>query len=464
MKKNFLLLGCTVLTIGILLQSSGLAATVIKSCNVSAFKPATGTTLFGWVPERGVDDSFYTVTHGIEEPDGYWRVDLGQEFDVDYLILDSRAANPNRTNGAYLQAFDSSNTLIGSPIRFSGYTNEIDSLTWDNGGAGWEGVQYFQIGGEDEYGIPLGVPCIHVREFQVFAEVECNVYDGFIDGVTVTDNGTIYEHSASSTEFITTGSGMTDKHGDINGPDALSYCAIGGFWLSNSTVDASNTAVLTFDLNGSHNLGNMTFWNLNHPGNFHHGFKDVIIRTSTDGVTYTDIPDLNDTELGNFTLEMVPETTVEGDTVGNQGIASLSGITAGYVQVEVLNGQGAENSWGISEVRFYETEGSPKIPGDANGDDKVDGSDVTILAGNWQVGIGGVGGANWGMGDFNNDGMVDGSDVTILAGNWQYGVESAALAVPEPSTLAMMLLAMLSLTAMRFMNRARKNYCSGDLN
>ena len=69
------------------------------------------------------------------------------------------------------------------------------------------------------------------------------------------------------------------------------------------------------------------------------------------------------------------------------------------------------------------------IPGDANNDGRVDGSDVTTLAGNWQVSSG----ATWEMGDFNSDGRIDGSDVTILAGNWQYGVSSTATAVPEPS-------------------------------
>ena len=83
---------------------------------------------------------------------------------------------------------------------------------------------------------------------------------------------------------------------------------------------------------------------------------------------------------------------------------------------------------------------SPTLPGDANGDGKVDGSDVTILAGNWQVGVDGTVTASWEMGDFNGDGKVDGSDVTILAGNWQAGVETATSAVPEPSTLVMLIL------------------------
>lgn len=60
------------------------------------------------------------------------------------------------------------------------------------------------------------------------------------------------------------------------------------------------------------------------------------------------------------------------------------------------------------------------LPGDANRDCKVDGSDVTIVGNNWQYGVGDPDpDATWDMGDFNGDGMVDGSDVTILANNWQ---------------------------------------------
>ena len=93
----------------------------------------------------------------------------------------------------------------------------------------------------------------------------------------------------------------------------------------------------------------------------------------------------------------------------------------------------------------------PNIPGDANGDGRVDGSDVTILAGNWQV----LSGATWAMGDFNGDGRVDGSDVTILAGNWQAGVMTTAASVPEPGMLALLLGCVLSMNASR---KNRKTY------
>ena len=97
----------------------------------------------------------------------------------------------------------------------------------------------------------------------------------------------------------------------------------------------------------------------------------------------------------------------------------------------------------IRNFKVHTTYSQPAvIPGDANNDGRVDGSDVTILAGNWQAGVENPNplAITWAMGDFNGDGRVDGSDVTILAGNWQAGVTIAATAIPEPSTVTLMLL------------------------
>ena len=85
-----------------------------------------------------------------------------------------------------------------------------------------------------------------------------------------------------------------------------------------------------------------------------------------------------------------------------------------------------------------------KIPGDANGDGHVDGSDVTILAENWQYGVNGEANATWSMGDFNGDGQVDGSDVTILAGNWQCQSISGSTQVPEADTITAFFILLLS--------------------
>ena len=82
------------------------------------------------------------------------------------------------------------------------------------------------------------------------------------------------------------------------------------------------------------------------------------------------------------------------------------------------------------------------IPGDANGDGIVDGSDATTLAAHWQES-----GASWSDGDFNGDGDVDGSDATLLASHWQESLTTMPpTAVPEPSMV--MLLAALALAGL----------------
>jgi hypothetical protein len=93
--------------------------------------------------------------------------------------------------------------------------------------------------------------------------------------------------------------------------------------------------------------------------------------------------------------------------------------------------------------------------GDANLDGKVNGTDFNILAANFNTG-----GDSWDQGDFTYDGKVNGSDFNLLAQNFNQGatqsadfaaLESFAAAnglvadVPEPATVAMLLVAGASL-------------------
>ena len=112
------------------------------------------------------------------------------------------------------------------------------------------------------------------------------------------------------------------------------------------------------------------------------------------------------------------------------------------------NGTVATGFW-VNSINAHVSYYSNLIAGDANGDGKVDGSDVTILAGNWQKGVSDGLTASWEEGDFNGDGKVDGSDVTILAGNWQSGVTAEAASVPEPSTIVLLFGAISSLLIWR---------------
>ena len=75
------------------------------------------------------------------------------------------------------------------------------------------------------------------------------------------------------------------------------------------------------------------------------------------------------------------------------------------------------------------------IPGDCDGDNRVDEDDLATLNAHW----GEEGG--WADGDFNDDGVVDAIDASILAANWGdwTGGEDGPNSVPEPSVIALLL-------------------------
>ena len=164
-----------------------------------------------------------------------------------------------------------------------------------------------------------------------------------------------------------------------------------------------------------------------------------------------------DFDYGNPILSMIADPST-GDLITLNGIGEVNRIDTATGEMElILSLEERSQSWSFNELTISDdgkqlvvgsygmdsiylfSLGSANIPGDANNDGKVDGSDVTILAGNWQKGVNDGLTADWSEGDFNGDGKVDGSDVTILAGNWQYGVDAAAASVPEPSTFVLLI-------------------------
>ncbi|MCJ7544378.1 MAG: PEP-CTERM sorting domain-containing protein [Phycisphaerae bacterium] len=74
--------------------------------------------------------------------------------------------------------------------------------------------------------------------------------------------------------------------------------------------------------------------------------------------------------------------------------------------------------------------------GDANGDHKVDGSDLALMGGSWMKT-----GQTWATCEFSGDpnGLVDGSDLALMGGNWMWPpAPGPGAALPEPATLALL--------------------------
>ncbi|HBO42980.1 MAG TPA: hypothetical protein DD670_03405 [Planctomycetaceae bacterium] len=385
------------------------------------------------------------------EPNPWWRIDLGKAWEVEKLTLHCRWSDPSgppRLNGATLMALGPDDyTKVADNWVIEGFRQSTEeggalyAITIDNGGEGWNGVQYFQIGGidpTDPFGPSLGVPSLTILEFEAWAQVP--VYDTFINGVTATANYTAV-HPGVSPTFLVDNSGMDDQSTLLGDPTARHYrVSAENLWVTPD--NPSEPPVLTFDLHGIYDLDKIVIWGGDQ--NEWRQPKECLIEVSTDGETWTALADANAEEAGNYTLtendlsEYLPLPAT--DTL------DVDAVAASHVRMTLLSiyrphpTTGATN-YGFSEVRFYGTETSitDPIPGDADNSGTVDDGDAKILAAYW-----GMTGESivWGRGDFNGDKKVDACDAAILAAHWgatRAGESVVATAVPEPGAFALLL-------------------------
>ena len=102
------------------------------------------------------------------------------------------------------------------------------------------------------------------------------------------------------------------------------------------------------------------------------------------------------------------------DLAGSAGSLTLSGSTL----------YGTTGDGGNMSLNFGYGDGTVfalhLLPGDANGDGRVDINDLTIVLANF-----GQTGMTWSQGDFIGDGTVDINDLTIVLANFGYGVSAA---------------------------------------
>jgi hypothetical protein len=156
-----------------------------------------------------------------------------------------------------------------------------------------------------------------------------------------------------------------------------------------------------------------------------------------DGVTDT-VASLDfdgDLDLTDATIRLTGEDDLD---IGEYVIGTYTTLT-GNPAVEV----GPLGDWSIdyaygggNQIALIVNEvlSPSRIPGDANGDGKVDETDAQALATNW-----GTSTNEWSNGDFNDDGVVNILDAAILAAHWGTGVTEGTTTVPEPGVFALLL-------------------------
>ncbi|NLE39297.1 MAG: hypothetical protein GX621_14845 [Pirellulaceae bacterium] len=140
-----------------------------------------------------------------------------------------------------------------------------------------------------------------------------------------------------------------------------------------------------------------------------------------------------------------PTPNIPGDANGDRRVdAEDAAILASYWGQSVLGGaaQGDFNGDGIVDAADAAIQAAnfgyvPAIPGDTNGNGYVDDQDAATLASYWGQSV--TGGAAYG--DFNGDGFVNSADAAILAANWSPAAGESAATIPEPATPTLLLLA-----------------------
>jgi hypothetical protein len=184
---------------------------------------------------------------------------------------------------------------------------------------------------------------------------------------------------------------------------------------------------------------------------------------------------------GTGTLDITNNHIIVDYTPGNDPIASIAAlIKSGFnVGNAPWSGTGITStaaaatsaSYGIGYADAADTSNPAGLSsgqieimytllGDANLDGKVNGTDFAILAANFNQAV-----TSWDQGDFNYDGKANGTDFTALAANFNQGAsqsaDEAALAafasangltasaVPEPTSMGLLLAGSIGLVARR---------------
>ena len=147
----------------------------------------------------------------------------------------------------------------------------------------------------------------------------------------------------------------------------------------------------------------------------------------------------------------------DDDTKQTTGLWDLLSASDQSTWTAIVSGQAINEA---GQITGYATQSSssqyfgflmtPTLSGDSNIDGSVNGTDLNTVLSNYNQTITGENKTRWLAGDFNCDGSVNGTDLNTVLSNYNQSVSfSSAAAVPEPSTLLLLILGLVGLLAWR---------------
>ncbi len=115
-------------------------------------------------------------------------------------------------------------------------------------------------------------------------------------------------------------------------------------------------------------------------------------------------------------------------------LSALSGATTLYFNLSSSDvGEFGMNTPGYFALDNVQIAPTQELVGDANGDGIVNSQDLALVSSSWLQS-----GSNL-PGDVNHDGIINSQDIALISSNW-LATPTAASAVPEPSTLLLVVI------------------------
>ena len=163
-----------------------------------------------------------------------------------------------------------------------------------------------------------------------------------ITGVSVIAESPQYDPGTSANEMI---NGSELNWGGVPGAHGTGY--IDAAWLTKTDgseigFDTPADAFATLDLGAEYELGTLRVWNYNEYAIV--GVATMYLEVSSDNVTYVD------SGLGLISLTQAPVD----NTYDYSELVDLGGVSARYVNFDVVTVHAYPGGAGMSEVKFYE--------------------------------------------------------------------------------------------------------------